>query len=30
MLMPVLMNNAHGQRIAQTLGDIGHTHTETN
>ncbi len=30
MLIPVSMNNAHGQRIAQTLDDRGRTHTETN
>jgi YD repeat-containing protein len=30
MLMPVSTNNAHGQRIAQTLDDRGRTHTETN
>ncbi len=30
VLIPVLMNNAHGQRIAQTLDDRGRTHTETN
>ena len=30
MLMPVSTNNAHGQRIAQTLDDRGRTPTETN
>ena len=30
MLMPVSTNDAHGQRIAQTLRNMGRTHTETN
>ncbi len=30
MLMPVLTNNAHGQRFARTLDDMDRTHTETN
>jgi hypothetical protein len=29
-MTPGLMSNAHGRRIARTLDDIGHTHTETN